>query len=175
MWLDKPSSSLPFWLWTRKSAWLSLVSTANLAKRVRVREKGWGTHVYRIPDSSNIWLSSSFSGPLHPWPNPPTNHSYTQLHKSFTALSWPAIRLGTHGFSCHCFAPLLGFSILGSHPSSVSWVQFHSFCSCTGDLEYELSSLAPGLQNRIHILGLEPTRVAGPTRRKDLRVRRGGG
>ena len=69
----------------------------------------------------------------------------------------------------------LGFSILGSHPSSVSWVQFHSFCSCTGDLEYELSSLAPGLQNRIHVLGLEPTRVAGPTRRKDLRVRRGGG
>lgn len=36
-----------------------------------MRKKGWGTHVYRTPESSNIWLNSSFNGLLHPWLNLP--------------------------------------------------------------------------------------------------------
>ena len=114
---------------------------------------------HRTADILDIWLSLRLSAYLHPWPNPSTDHGHAQIRPSFPALPSPAIRLGTHGFPCQDFALQVGFSFLAVVlPGHGRWVQLHCSRRWHADLEQKRSSLAPRLQDRIHVLGIEPAK-----------------
>lgn len=116
-----------------------------------------GRPVYSTPGFSAIWFSLSFSGSLHPWPNPPTDKSHPDTYKLPCLI-----------FPCHDFASQDGFLFLAVVLRLYnSWAQFPSSCRYHDDLECRLLSSASGLQDSIQVLGIEAAKSAGSLEAED--------